>query len=124
MKKDVAKHTLRCLIGCNTGDAVGTAIGFTIGLGRTQTIAVGIGLAFAFRYLFTILPLLKEMTWMEDSRGAIVGDTASISSMELAEIGSGALIPGFYTAGLANPVFWIGPVIVLPIGYFAAYPAM
>lgn len=124
MKRQVAKHTLRCLIGCNIGDAAGTAIGFIIGLEITQTIIIGIGLAFVFGYVFTILPLLKKMTLIQATRGAIVGDTASISSMEIAEIGVGALIPGFYTAGLTNPIFWTGLIIVLPIGYFAAYPAM
>ena len=28
LRKETAKHTLRCLLGCNIGEGIGAAIGF------------------------------------------------------------------------------------------------
>ena len=120
----MAKHTLRCLIGCNIGEGAGAAIGFLFGWDVTSTIILAVGLAFAVGYAFTLVPMLRTMPLRQAARVTVVGDTASISAMEAAEISMAFLIPGFMHAALTDAVFWIGLGIILPAGFLASYPAM
>lgn len=119
-----AKHALRCLIGCNIGEAAGAAIGFLLGWDMTTTIVLAVGLAFAVGYAFTIVPMLRTMSLRQAAKVTVVGDTASIAAMETVEISLAMLIPGFMHAGLADATFWLGLGIILPAGYAVAYPAM
>jgi hypothetical protein len=119
-----AKHALRCLIGCNIGEAAGAAIGFLLGWDMISTIALAVGLAFAVGYAFTIIPMLRTMPLKQAAKVTVVGDTASIAAMETVEISLALLIPGFMHAGLTEATFWLGLGIILPAGYAVAYPAM
>jgi len=119
-----AKHALRCLIGCNIGEAAGAAIGLLLGWDMTSTIMLSVTLAFAVGYAFTIVPMLRTMPLRQAAKVTIVGDTASIAAMETVEISLALLIPGFMHAGLTDPIFWLGLGIILPAGYAVAYPAM
>ncbi len=119
-----AKHALRCLIGCNIGEAAGAAIGFLLGWDMFSTIALAIGLAFAVGYAFTMIPMLRTMPLRQAAKVTIAGDTASIAAMETVEISLALLIPGFMHAGLTDALFWLGLGIILPAGYAVAYPAM
>src|SRR3990172_8079654 len=56
MRKEVVKATLRCLIGCNIGEASGLLIGRLYGLDIMSTIIIAVGLAFTVGYLATIIP--------------------------------------------------------------------
>ena len=60
LQKEIAKHTLRCLLGCNIGEGIGAAIGFMLGMDMTSILAVG--LAFAMGYAFTVIPMLRTMS--------------------------------------------------------------
>lgn len=121
----IAKHALRCLIGCNIGEGIGAEIGFTLGLSMTSTLVLGIGLAFAVGYAFTLIPMLKTMPLRQAARVTVIGDTASISAMELTENLLPFLIPGFMMATtLTDAVFWLGMGIILPAGFAVSYPAM
>lgn len=124
LRRETAKHTLRCLLGCNIGEAVGAAIGFLLGWDMFSTLALAVGLAFAAGYAFTMVPMLRTMPWRQAARVTVVGDTASIASMEIAENSLVFLIPGFMHAGLLDPTFWLGLGLILPAGFAAAYPAM
>lgn len=124
LRKETIKHTLRCLLGCNVGEAVGAAIGLLLGWDMVSTLVFAIGLAFAFGYLFTIVPMLRTMPLRKAARVAVVGDTASIAAMEVAENSVALAIPGFMMAGLLDATFWLGLGLILPAGFAASYPAM
>ena len=119
-----AKHALRCLLGCNIGEAAGAAIGYLLGWDMYSTILLAVGLAFAIGYLFTIVPMLRTIPIKQAARVTVVGDTASIAAMETVEITLALIIPGFMHAGLTDAVFWMGLGIILPAGYAVAYTAM
>jgi len=124
LHKLTLKCTLRCLLGCNIGEITGIIIGFLIGLDIISTIILAIGLAFITGYTFTIVPLLKNMSLRQAAKIALYGDTASITSMEIAENSIALLIPGFMAAFIFDSTFWIGLGIMLPFGFLASYPIM
>ena len=124
LRKETVKHTLRCLIGCNVGEGIGAAIAFQLGLNMTSTLILAVGLAFAVGYAFTMIPMLRTMSLRQAAKVTVIGDTASITVMEFAEISLALLIPGFMEAALTDAIFWIGFGIILPAGFLAAYPAM
>lgn len=90
----------------------------------TTTIAVAVTLTFIIGYLFTLIPMLKTMTFRQGARVTIVGDTASIAAMETIENSLAFIIPGFMHTGPTESLFWMGLGIILPAGYAVAYPAM
>jgi len=119
-----AKHALRCLIGCNIGEGIGAAIGFLLGWDMASTLALAVGLAFTVGYAFTMIPMLRTMPWKQAAKVTVIGDTASISAMEVTENLLAFVIPGFMMASLADAVFWLGMGIILPAGFAVSYPAM
>ena len=124
LRKETIKHTLRCLLGCNIGEVTGMIVGFYYGWEFTSTLILAVSLAFATGYAFTIIPMLKTLSLKQAARVAIMGDTASIASMEFAENTVAFLIPGFIGAHLFGLIFWIGLAIILPVGFLASYPIM
>jgi hypothetical protein len=124
LRKETAKHTLRCLLGCNIGEGIGAAIGFMLGLDMMSTLILAVGLAFVMGYAFTMIPMLRTMPLKQAARVTVIGDTVSIAAMETAEISLALLIPGFMHAALTDTLFWIGLGIILPAGFAASYPAM
>ena len=124
LRWQTAKHALRCLIGCNIGEGIGAAIGFMLGWDMISTLVPAIALAFAIGYAFTIIPMLKTMAFRQAARVTFVGDTASITAMEITENSLAFVIPGFMDAALIDALFWLGLGIILPGGYAVAYPAM
>jgi hypothetical protein len=124
LRWQTSKHALRCLIGCNIGEGVGAAIGFMLAWDMTSTLVLAVGLAFAIGYAFTIIPMLKTMPVRQAARITVIGDTASISAMEITENSLAFIIPGFMHAALTDALFWLGLGIILPAGYAVAYPAM
>ena len=124
LRKETAKHTLRCLIGCNIGEGIGAAIGFALGIDMTSTLILAIGLAFTVGYAITMIPILRTLSLKQAAKVTVIGDTVSITAMETAEISLALLIPGFMHAALTDTLFWIGLGIILPAGFAASYPAM
>jgi hypothetical protein len=124
LRKETAKHTLRCLIGCNIGEGIGAAIGFVLGMDMVSTLILAVGLAFAMGYAFTMIPMLRTMSLKEAAKVTVIGDTVSIAAMETAEISLALLIPGFMHATLTDALFWTGLGLILPAGFAASYPAM
>ena len=124
LRKETAKHTLRCLLGCNVGEATGAAIGYFLGWDVVSTLILAVSLAFASGYTFTIIPMLKTLSLKQAARVAIMGDTASIASMEFAENSLAFLIPGFMTSFLLDSIFWLGLGMMLSVGFVASYPIM
>jgi hypothetical protein len=124
LRKETAKHTLRCLIGCNIGEVIGAAIGLVLGMDMASTLILAVGLAFAMGYAFTMIPMLRTMSLKEAARVTVIGDTVSIAAMETAEISLALLIPGFMHAAFTDALFWTGLAIILPAGFAASYPPM
>ena len=124
LPKATAKHTLRCLLGCNVGEVTGAAIGYFLGWDAVSTVILAVGLAFATGYAFTIIPMLKTLSLKKAAKVAFLGDTASIASMEFVENTVAFLIPGFMGVALFSPTFWLGLVLILPAGFLASYPIM
>ena len=124
LRKETAKHTLRCLLGCNVGEMMGITVGHFLGLDMMTTIILAVSLAFTTGYTFTIIPMLKTLPLRKAVKVALVGDTASISAMEITENSIAFLIPGFMGAALLSVTFFAGMAIMLVAGFAASYPIM
>jgi hypothetical protein len=98
---------------------IGTALGWTTG----ATIALAVGLAFAFGYAFTIIPLVRHgVAFRQALRLAFVADTASIAIMEVVDNLIMVVIPGAMEAGLDSFLFWGSLALALALAVAAAYP--
>lgn len=124
LRWETAKHTLRCLLGCNVGKAVGEITGYLLGLDIITTLVLAVSLAFATGYTFTLIPMLKTISFKQAAKVTILGDTASISAMEFSENTVAFLIPGFMGAALFGSLFFVGIGIMLLAGFAASYPIM
>jgi Domain of unknown function (DUF4396) len=124
LRWQTAKHALRCLIGCNIGEGIGAALAFIFGWDMVSTLVLAVGLAFAIGYAFTLIPMVRTMPIRQAARVTVVGDTASITAMEITENSLAFIIPGFMHAVITDALFWLGLGIILPAGYAVAYPAM
>ncbi len=115
--------TVHCLAGCATGEVLGLVIGTALGWSEWPTIALAVGLAFVFGYLFTLVPLLRAgMSFREAFGLALASDTASIAIMEVVDNGVMLAIPGAMTAGLTDLFFWGSLGLALVLAGFAAFP--
>jgi len=124
LQKETAKHTLRCLLGCNVGEMMGITVGNFLGLDVMTTMILAVSLAFTTGYAFTIIPMVKTLPLRKAIKVALVGDTASISAMEITENSIAFLIPGFMGAALLSATFFAGMAIMLIAGFVASYPIM
>lgn len=97
-------------------------IGTALGWGNLQTIALAVALAFAFGYLFTLVPLLKVMAPNRALRLALAADTASITVMEIVDNAIMLVIPGAMDADLTTVLFWASLVFALAMAAVAAFP--
>jgi hypothetical protein len=115
--------TLHCLTGCGIGEVLGMVIGTAHGLGNLPTIALAVGLAFAFGYALTLLPLLRAGLGRRTALGlALAADTASITVMEVVDNTVMLAVPGAMDAGLADPLFWASLALALVVAAAAAFP--
>ncbi len=115
--------TLHCLTGCAIGEVLGMVIGTALGWGNLPTIALAVGLAFAFGYALTLLPLLRAGLGLWTALGlALAADTASIAVMEVVDNAVMLAVPGAMDAGLADPLFWASLALALAIAAVAAFP--
>lgn len=123
MNTMAASATLHCLTGCAIGEVSGLLIGTALGLGTLPTIALAVGLAFAFGYSLSTLPLVKAGLGFGAALGLVLAaDTLSIATMEVVDNAVMAVIPGAMEGGLSNPVFWLGMMVALTAAFVAAYP--
>jgi hypothetical protein len=64
------------------------------------------------------------MPLKQAAKVTVIGDTASISAMEVVENALAFAIPGFMMATITDGIFWLGLGIILPAGFAVSYPAM
>src|SRR5262245_32274289 len=115
--------TLHCLTGCAIGEVLGMLIGTALGLSTLATIALAVGLAFAFGYGLTSLPLLRAgMAISAVIPIALASDTLSIATMELVDNAIILAVPGAMEAGVGDLMFWASLAVALVIAGGAAYP--
>ena len=115
--------TLHCLTGCALGEIAGMVIGTAFGFSNEATTLLAIGLAFAFGYTLTSLPLLRGGLAV----GVVVpiafaSDTASIALMELIDNVIVWTIPGAMNAGLGDLLFWGSLAFALVVAGAFAFP--
>ena len=115
--------TLHCLTGCGIGEVLGMVLGTAFGLGNLPTIALAVGLAFAFGYTLTLVPLLRAGLALGTALGlALAADTASIAVIEVVDNAVMLAVPGAMDAGLADPLFWGSLAVSLLMAAAAAFP--
>lgn len=115
--------TLHCLSGCAVGEVLGMVIGTALGWTDVSTIALAVGLAFAFGYAFTMIPLLRTgLAFGAVLKLALAADTVSIALMEIVDNLIMLVIPGAMDAHLTSPLFWGSLAAALVIAGTAAFP--
>ena len=116
------RSTAHCYSGCGAGEVVGVAVaaGF-LALGNWGVAAVSFSLAYLFGYALTVGPLLQEGVALKTALwDAFVSESASITVMEVAAIGTDLLLAG--GARFGDVRFWSGLIVSLSVGFFVAYP--
>ena len=115
--------TAHCLTGCAIGEVLGIVLGTWWGWGDFATIALAVGLAFFFGYLFTMFPLLRSgMTVRQAIPIALAADTISITVMEIVDNGFLLAYPGAMEAGLSDGLFWGALTAALAVAFVVTVP--
>ena len=123
LNKTSLSATLHCLTGCSIGEVLGMIISSALGFKVIPSIALSVVLAFAFGYALTMRSLLKHGLGVKKSgKLAFMSDTASMTSMEVADNAFMLLIPGAMTAGLSSLLFWASLATSLVVAFIVAFP--
>ena len=123
LNRIAALATTHCLTGCAIGEVLGFVIATWRGWGDVATIAVAVGLAYAFGYAFTLTSLLRGGIPLGRALGlAFAADTLSITVMEIVDNGVILFIPGAMDAGLGDALFWGSLAFALAVAWVAAFP--
>jgi hypothetical protein len=123
LNRTALSATLHCLTGCAIGEVVGMIISTGLGWATAPSIIISIVLAFVFGYSFSMLPLLRSgLSLKRALRLALIADTVSIATMELADNGFILLVPNAINASLDTLLFWTSLLFSLVIAFLAAFP--
>jgi Domain of unknown function (DUF4396) len=115
--------TVHCLTGCAIGEVLGLVIATALGWHDLPSVLLAIVLAFGFGYGLTIRPLLAGgLRFRDAARAAVVGDTVSITTMEIMDTAIVLAIPGAMAAGLLDWLFWGSLVLSLIVAFAVALP--
>ena len=115
--------TAHCMTGCGIGEVLGMVIGTAFGWSNIQTIALAVGLAFAFGYALTVVPLLRARLALGTVlKLALAADTVSITIMEIVDNAIMVVIPGAMDAELDQPLSWASLAVALLIAAVVAFP--
>lgn len=118
------RSTAHCYSGCGLGEIVGITIAVAYFSGTTLAIIVG---TFSFAYLFgfglTVGPLMQDgETLINSLKDAISTETASITIMEIAAVGTDLFLVQGRPQSLIEPFFWVALFTSLSVGFIVAYP--
>lgn len=123
LNKTAFSATLHCLTGCAIGEVVGMIISTAFGWTAAPSVIISIVLAFGFGYSFSMFPLIRHGLTIKRALGlALIADTVSIATMELADNGFILLVPNAINATLSSLLFWVSLIISLFIAFWAAFP--
>ena len=123
LNRTAFQATVHCLTGCAIGEVLGLVIATALGWHDLPSILLAIVLAFAFGYGLTMRPLLTGgLSLREAVRAAIVGDTISITTMEVMDTAIVVAIPGAMAAGLLDGLFWGSLVLSLVVAFVVTLP--
>jgi len=115
--------TVHCLTGCAIGEILGLVIATWLGWHDVPSIALAVVLAFFFGYLLTIGPLMRAGLGLRTAlRLALIGDTISITVMEITDNAILVAIPGAMDAGLFELLFWGSLAVSLAIAFVVTLP--
>lgn len=118
-----ASATLHCLTGCAIGEILGMIISTALDWPTLPSVALAVVLAFLFGYLFSIFPLLRHgLTLRRALKLALVADTISILTMEIADNAFILAVPNAIHAGLDTTLFWASLFVSLVVAFCAAFP--
>jgi hypothetical protein len=106
------------------GEVVGMAIAMALGWGNLAAIALAVGLAYAFGFTLTTIPLIRGgLAGGAVISTALAADTVSISIMEAIDNLFVALVPGALDAGIGDLLLWgsvaAGFAIAFPFAFVA-----
>jgi hypothetical protein len=120
--RKACRSVAHCYSGCGMGEVAGLFI--AVGLLSLDTLWMAVltfALAYAAGFALTVGPLVEEgMGLGEALKDAFYSETASITVMEVAAIGTDILVAG--DATMSEPLFWGGLAFSLTVGLAAAYP--
>ncbi len=123
LNKISASATLHCLTGCAVGEILGMIISTALVWATMPSIALSVALAFIFGYTFSMFPLLRHgMTLRRALKLALVADTLSILSMEIADNAFILAVPNAIHAGLDTALFWVSLTLSLVVAFCVAFP--
>ena len=123
LNRTAVDATVHCLTGCAIGEILGLAIATALNWHDIPSIALAVVLAFVFGYGFTIGPLVRGgLAFRSALRLALVGDTISITVMEITDNAVVLAVPGAMDAGLADLLFWGSLALSLGIAFLVALP--
>lgn len=112
-----------CFSGCGAGEILGVVLlaGVLAVTSSAITAVVTFSLAYLFGFALTVGPLLQEgVGFSEALSDAFYSETASITLMEIAAIGTDVWLAG--SAHITDLLFWTGLAFSLSVGYLVAYP--
>ena len=123
LNRTAFQATVHCLTGCAIGEVLGLAIASALGWDDLPSILLAILLAFVFGYGLTMRPLLAGgLSFREAARAAILGDTVSITTMEVVDNAIVLAIPGAMAAGLLDGLFWGSLGFSLVVAFVVTLP--
>jgi len=123
LNRTALQATIHCLTGCAIGEVLGLVIATALGWHDLPSVLLAIVLAFGFGYGLTMRPLLAGgLPFADAVRAAIVGDTVSITTMEIMDTAVVLLIPGAMAAGLFDGLFWGSLGLSLIVAFVVALP--
>ncbi|HET7323409.1 MAG TPA: DUF4396 domain-containing protein [Halococcus sp.] len=117
------RSVTHCYSGCGAGEIVGVVVlaGVLAITSTAITAVVTFALAYVFGFALSMGPEMQEGVGFDEAlRDAFYSETASITFMELAAIGTDIWLAA--SAQFTELLFWSGLFFSLSIGYLVAYP--
>ena len=115
--------TWHCLIGCGIGEVLGMVVATSLGWGNVASIGFAVALGFFFGFVLGMRPLLKAgFPFKTAFKTVLVAEGLSIAVMEGFEVLTEVYTPGVMNAHLSDPIFLLGMLLALAVGFVAAFP--
>jgi len=121
--RQAIEHTKHCLVGCGTGEVLGSATGAALHWSNFIQTVLAILLAFLFGYTLTFRGARRMGLSTSDARRtALQTDTLSITSMEIIDTTLEWVIPGALNAVVISWLFWWSMALSLIIAFAVTVP--